>query len=158
MPNVIVSSCFLIIAINSKHAHFSALPPGAPATECISGRKAQASQRARRSIRDTQSLEVRRLPHYRELTITQAGRKLMTRTPIEAKLPVILVGLVGVSLLLALTGLSVQLAWIGKPLGAEGAEIGGISTGFFVASSLAAFIFAARNQGDVKSSGNPTGH
>jgi hypothetical protein len=70
----------------------------------------------------------------------------MMRTQLEPKLPLILVMLVGVSLIAAIAGLDLQLPWIGKPLGSEGATFGDISAGVFLASSVATFIFAARTQ------------
>jgi hypothetical protein len=54
--------------------------------------------------------------------------------------------LLGVSLLIAITGMSLQLAWIGKPLGSEGGTIGDISTGVFLAAGIASFIFAVCTQ------------
>ena len=68
----------------------------------------------------------------------------MRDTPKDVTLAQILVGLVALSLLGALTGLSLQLAGLGKPLGTEGALVGDVSTGVFLASSLATFVFAAR--------------
>ena len=70
----------------------------------------------------------------------------MVRTLLGPKLALILVALVGVSLIAAITGLAVQLAWIGQPLGSEGATFGDISAGVFLASGVATFVFAARAQ------------
>jgi hypothetical protein len=71
----------------------------------------------------------------------------------------ILVSIIGVSLLVSLTGLSLQLAWIGQPLGAEGGTVGDVSAGVFLAAGVAAFIFAARTQdADVYKRSKRPGH
>jgi hypothetical protein len=77
----------------------------------------------------------------------------MMRTSLETKLPVILVGLVLASMIAAVAGMSVQLAWVGQPLGSEGGTVGDVSTGIFLVSCVATFVFAARTQGDVKPTG-----
>ena len=57
-----------------------------------------------------------------------------------------LVGVVAVSLVIAVLGLGVHIAWLGQPVGKDGAWVGDVSAGVFTAAMVATFVFAAFRQ------------
>jgi len=57
-----------------------------------------------------------------------------------------LVGVLAVSLVIAIVGMGVHIAWLGQPVGKDGAWVGDVSAGVFTAAMVATFVFAAFKQ------------
>lgn len=57
-----------------------------------------------------------------------------------------LVGVLTVSFLVALVGMCIQIAWIGKPTGREAGWVGDISAGIYTAAMIVTFALAAARQ------------
>ena len=57
-----------------------------------------------------------------------------------------LVGVLAASLVIAVIGMGVHIAWLGQPAGKDGGWVGDVSAGVFTAAMVATFVFAAFRQ------------
>jgi len=57
-----------------------------------------------------------------------------------------LAGVLALSLVIAVVGLGVHIAWLGQPAGKDGGWVGDVSAGVFTATMVATFAFAAFKQ------------
>jgi hypothetical protein len=53
-----------------------------------------------------------------------------------------LVGVMAVALAIAVIGLCLQIAWVGQPVGNDGAWVGDVSAGFYSTALIATFVLA----------------
>lgn len=54
--------------------------------------------------------------------------------------------IMGVSFVIALVGLSIQIAWAGQPVGQDGGWVGDVSAGVYATAMVATFVFVAAKQ------------
>jgi hypothetical protein len=57
-----------------------------------------------------------------------------------------LVGILAVSLVIAVVGMGVHIGWLGQPVGKGGAWVGDVSAGVFTVAMVVTFVFAAFKQ------------